>query len=91
VSKAPLLANVGEISTTIGSGSTLRLTGDFNVKTSETSAFRLNAMTNTADNWGNFIDKVGVARAFRSPTSCTRIRSTAATTSPASRAPSTRR
>ena len=49
----------------MGSGSYLRMTGDFNLKTSETSAFRLNAMTNTADNYGNFIGKVGIAPTFR--------------------------
>ena len=65
VSKAPLLTNVGEISTTVGSGSYFRVTGDFNVKTSETSALRLNATVNTADNWGNFVEKFGVAPTFR--------------------------
>ena len=33
VSKAPLLANINEVSSSIGSGSYLRLTGDFNFKT----------------------------------------------------------
>ena len=65
VSKAPLLANISEVSTSIGSGSYLRLTGDFNLKTSETSAFRLNAMMNTADNYGNNVDKIGIAPTFR--------------------------
>ena len=65
VSKAPLLTNINEISATVGSGSYLRMTGDFNLKTSETSAFRLNAMTNTADNYGKFVDKVGIAPTFR--------------------------
>ena len=62
VSKAPLLANINEVSTTVGSGSYLRLTGDFNLKTSETSALRLNVMTNTADNYGNY-DRQGRHRA----------------------------
>src|SRR5215203_4994825 len=44
VSKQPLLTYVSEVSTTVGSGSYLRLTGDLNIKTSETSAVRLNAM-----------------------------------------------
>jgi len=43
----------------------VRLTGDFNVKTSETSAFRLNAMTTNADNYGNNIDKYGISPTFR--------------------------
>ena len=65
VSKAPLLTNINEVSASVGSGSYLRMTGDFNLKTSETSAVRLNAMTNTADNYGNFVDKVGIAPTFR--------------------------
>ena len=55
-------ATISEVSATVGSGSYLRLTGDFNLKTSETSALRLNAMTNTADNYGN-IDRQGRHRA----------------------------
>ena len=51
---APACDNVNEVATTIGSGSYLRLTGDFNLKTGETSALRINAMTNTADNYGNY-------------------------------------
>jgi catecholate siderophore receptor len=65
VSKPALLTNISEVSTTIGSGSYLRLTGDFNLKTSETSALRLNAMTTTADNYGNNVDKFGIAPTFR--------------------------
>jgi catecholate siderophore receptor len=65
VSKTALPATVSEVSTTIGSGSYLRLTGDFNLKTSETSALRLNAMTTSADNYGNAVDKYGVAPTFR--------------------------
>jgi len=65
VSKTALPATVSEVSTTIGSGSYLRLTGDFNLKTSETSAFRLNAMTTNADNYGNAVDKYGIAPTFR--------------------------
>ncbi|NUZ04464.1 TonB-dependent receptor [Piscinibacter koreensis] len=65
VSKQPLLTNINEVSTTIGNGGYLRSTGDFNIKTSETSAFRVNAMVNTADNYGNKIDKYGIAPTFR--------------------------
>ncbi len=65
VSKTALPATVSEVSTTIGSGSYLRLTGDFNLKTSETSALRLNAMTTNADNYGNAVDKFGIAPTFR--------------------------
>ena len=65
VSKMPLLTTVSEITSTIGSGDYTRFTGDFNVKTGETSALRLNAMKTDADNWGNGIDKYGVAPTFR--------------------------
>ena len=65
VSKIPLLANVNEISTSIGTGRYVRLTGDFNLKTSDTSAARINVMTTNADNHGNTIDKYGIAPSFR--------------------------
>ena len=65
VSKQPVLANVNEISVIGGTGSYFRTTGDFNFQTSETSALRLNVMTTTADNWGNSIDKYGIAPSFR--------------------------
>ena len=65
VSKQPLLANAAEISTTVGSGSYFRGTGDFSVKLSESAAARLNVMTTSADHWGNAIDKVGIAASLR--------------------------
>ncbi|MEP7303189.1 MAG: TonB-dependent receptor, partial [Caldimonas sp.] len=65
VSKQPLLTHINEVSTTLGSGSYLRFTGDFNIKTSETAAVRLNAMTTSADNYGNRIEKYGIAPTFR--------------------------
>jgi catecholate siderophore receptor len=64
VSKAPLLTNINEISTPIGSGSYLRLTGDFNLKTS-----RRRRSPQRDDEHrrqlGNFIDKFGIAPTFR--------------------------
>jgi catecholate siderophore receptor len=65
VSKQPLLTNISEVSLSAGSGNYLRTTGDFNMKTSDTSAIRINAMMNTADNHGNKIDKQGIAPTFR--------------------------
>ena len=65
VSKRPVLANVSEVATTGGSGGYVRLAGDFNLKTSDSSAVRLNAMTTTADNHGNPIDKYGIAPTVR--------------------------
>ena len=65
VSRKPILANVSEVQTTAGSGSYMRATGDFNIKMSETSAIRIATMFNTANNYGNFIDKYGVAPSLR--------------------------
>jgi catecholate siderophore receptor len=53
-----------EVSATVGSGDYLRLTGDFNLKTGADSALRINAMHTKADNWGNRIDKQGIAPTF---------------------------
>ena len=61
VHKQAFLDNANEVSFTLGSGDYLRFTGDFNLKTGERSALRINAMTTTADQWGNFIDKQGLA------------------------------
>ncbi|MEO8526875.1 MAG: TonB-dependent receptor, partial [Caldimonas sp.] len=65
VSKVPLLTNVSEVSFTAGSGNYLRSTGDFNIKTGETSALRINTMITDADNYGNKIDKYGLAPSLR--------------------------
>ncbi len=65
VNKVPLLTNVNEVTATAGSGSYLRGTGDFNFKLDETSAVRFNTMFTTADNFGNKIDKQGIAPSFR--------------------------
>ncbi|MCW5661144.1 MAG: TonB-dependent receptor [Burkholderiaceae bacterium] len=61
VHKQAFLDNASEVSFTLGSGDTMRFTGDFNLKTGERSALRINAMTTDADQWGNFIDKQGLA------------------------------
>lgn len=65
VSKQPFLFDQKEVSVTVGSGDYVRATTDLNVKTGENAAFRLTAMANVADNWGNKIDKHGVAPTFR--------------------------
>lgn len=64
VNKQPFLNNHNEVITTIGSGNFRRLTGDFNIKTSASSALRLNVMRNTADNHGAGIDKYGIAPTY---------------------------
>ncbi|MDB5848116.1 MAG: TonB-dependent siderophore receptor [Rhodoferax sp.] len=67
VNKQPLLVNQSEVDTTVGSHKYRRVTGDFNIKTGESAALRLNAMVNTADNngAGSSIDKRGIAGAYR--------------------------
>lgn len=67
VSKAPFLMNSHEVSTTLGNHDYARITGDFNFKTSEESALRINAMRTKADNngAGSSIDKSGLAVAYR--------------------------
>jgi catecholate siderophore receptor len=65
VNKAPQLLDEHEANLTVGSGKQRRLTGDFNWVTGEDAAFRLNAMTHQADNWGAKVDKKGIAPTFR--------------------------
>lgn len=67
VSKQPRSIDENEVSTTVGSHNFRRVTGDFNIKTGEDAALRINAMTNKADNngAGSSIDKKGIAAAYR--------------------------
>jgi catecholate siderophore receptor len=67
VSKVPRLVDGHEVTTTLGSHAYRRVTGDFNIKTGENAALRLNAMTTKADNngAGSSIDKNGLAAAYR--------------------------
>ena len=64
VTKKPLLADQSDVVGTVGSRGYYRGTGDFNVRTGESSAFRLNAMWNKADNGGAKIDKYGIAPSY---------------------------
>ena len=65
VSKQAFLANASQVDFSIGDGSYLRFTGDFNLKMSETSALRINTMLTQATNYGNKLDKQGLAPSFR--------------------------
>nr|WP_315235063.1 TonB-dependent siderophore receptor [uncultured Albidiferax sp.] len=67
VNKQPLLIDQNEVNVTLGSYKYRRATGDFNIKTGDSSALRINAMANTADNngAGSSIDKRGIAGAYR--------------------------
>ena len=64
VTKKPLLADQSDVVGTVGSRGYARTTGDFNVRTGEDSAFRLNAMWNKAGNGGASIDKYGIAPSY---------------------------
>ena len=67
VSKMPRLITEHEVSTTLGSHDFRRVTGDFNIRTGENAAVRINAMATKADNngAGASIDKKGLAAAWR--------------------------
>ncbi len=65
VSKQPFLMDQHEVNLTVGSGKEVRLTGDFNLKTGEDAALRINAMTHDADNHGANVDKKGIAATYR--------------------------
>ncbi len=67
VSKVPRLMDEHEVTTTLGSHKYRRATGDFNLRTGENAALRLNAMITKADNngAGTRIDKGGLAAAYR--------------------------
>ncbi len=64
VNKAPLLMDQHEASYTLGTGSEHRITGDFNFKTGENAALRLNAMLHNSKNSGATQDKRGIAPTF---------------------------
>lgn len=65
VSKQPFLMDQHEVTYTLGSGRENRLTSDFNFKTGEDSAFRLNAMLHDAHNNGAEVSKKGIAPTYR--------------------------
>ena len=64
VSKKPMLADQSDVVGTVGTARYLRTTGDFNIRTGETTALRINAMVNKADNAGASIDKYGIAPSY---------------------------
>ncbi|ACB33836.1 TonB-dependent receptor [Leptothrix cholodnii SP-6] len=67
VSKQPFLMDGHEVNLTLGSHRHRRLTGDFNIKTGDDAALRINAMATQADNngAGSAIDKQGIAGTYR--------------------------
>ena len=65
VSKQPFLMTQHEVEATVGTGKAVRLTGDFNIKTGDSAALRINAMTHEADNHGATVSKKGIAPTYR--------------------------
>lgn len=65
VSKQPFGMTLHEVAVTLGSGGHLRAVGDFNLRTGDDAAMRINAMVNVADNSGARIDKRGIAPTLR--------------------------
>lgn len=65
VSKQPFLMDQSEVDLTLGTGEEVRLTGDFNIKTDDSAALRINAMAHDADNHGATIKKRGIAPTYR--------------------------
>ncbi len=68
VSKEPFLMNQNEVTATVGSGNYRRVEGDFNVKVGDNAAFRVAAMWNGSDAFGQYgagLDKKGIAPSLR--------------------------
>ena len=61
VNKLPALINLNEVTATLGSAGYFRVTTDFNLKTGDNAALRLNTMLTRADNNGNKVDEIGIA------------------------------
>lgn len=64
VMKKPMLADQSDVVGTIGDKGYRRATGDFNVRTGENAALRINAMITKSDNGGAEIDKRGIAPSY---------------------------
>ena len=67
VSKQPRAIDEHDVSLTVGNRNYVRATGDFNIRTGENAAVRINAMTTQADNngAGSSLDKKGIAATYR--------------------------
>ena len=65
-SKQPFLATQHEVEATVGTDNYLRLTGDFNIKTADDAALRINVMKTDADSFRNGPEthRQGVAPTF---------------------------
>ena len=64
VNKKPMLIDQHDVDFTVGSRGYLRATGDFNLRTGEDSALRLNVMSTQARNNGASVDRQGLAPSY---------------------------
>ncbi|MFL6693365.1 MAG: TonB-dependent receptor, partial [Ramlibacter sp.] len=64
VTKKPLLADQTDLVGGVGSDGFFRTTGDFNVRTGEEAALRVNAMGTKADNRGAKVQRNGIASTY---------------------------
>jgi catecholate siderophore receptor len=64
VTKKPLLADQTDVMGSVGTQGFFRTTGDFNKRTGEDSALRINAMVTKADNGGAKIERNGIAPSY---------------------------
>lgn len=65
VNKQPYGLTEHELTLQLGTGSQRRLTGDFNLRTGQDAALRVNAVVHRADKAGAKVDKNGIAPSFR--------------------------
>ncbi|MDB5858002.1 MAG: TonB-dependent siderophore receptor [Ramlibacter sp.] len=64
VSKKPVLADQTDVTGAVGSDGYFRATGDFNIRTGEEAALRINAMATKTDNGGANIERNGIAPSY---------------------------
>jgi catecholate siderophore receptor len=64
VSKMPMLVDQSDVMATVGLRGYVRTTGDFNKRTGENAALRMNVMVNQANNSGAKVDKYGFAPTY---------------------------
>lgn len=67
VNKVPRVIRENQVDLTLGNHNYVRAVGDFNITTGQSSALRIGAMTNKADNngYGTSVHKRGIAAAYR--------------------------
>ncbi|MFN4005288.1 MAG: TonB-dependent receptor [Hylemonella sp.] len=64
VNKMPFLMTLHEVKATVGTGNERRVSGDFNFKTGEDAALRLNVMKHDGGAYGTRIAKQGIAPTY---------------------------